>query len=244
MDFLTWFDFGPNGLGNNHSLTMPFPIEDFATSRQVLVQHPPSNILQQLVRLGWPPSPAFYPSLIPKIITTAVSNVAVTQDIFAVFDRKYWEGRIALWREYKLLFEREDYVAKAISEYLEGDYISTIYVIVPQFEGIVNDYLTQQNENTGDFRSKLQRFKKLLNSRKLLMFPKIVIDNVTDYLETGTFWTNTARIGDSSQNVNRHGIAHGVFKKFENQELALKHLILMDSLAFLIMHDRLVTSSL
>jgi hypothetical protein len=32
-------------------------------------------------------------------------------------------------------------VPKAIEEYLEGDYVSAIYVAVPRFEGIINDYV-------------------------------------------------------------------------------------------------------
>jgi hypothetical protein len=51
-------------------------------------------------------------------------------------------------------------------------------------------------------------------------------------------------VTNPSQQVNRHGIAHGVFTEFETQEIALKYLALLDGLGFVLFHDRLVSGTL
>jgi len=44
--------------------------------------------------------------------------------------------------------------------------------------------------------------------------------------------------------INRHGILHGIFTQFESEELSLKFLMLLDSLIFILLSDRLATGSL
>ena len=44
--------------------------------------------------------------------------------------------------------------------------------------------------------------------------------------------------------MTRNGIAHGIFKNFENRDIALKYLILLDSLTYILLHDKLLTEKL
>jgi hypothetical protein len=44
--------------------------------------------------------------------------------------------------------------------------------------------------------------------------------------------------------VNRYGIAHGIFTGFECESISLKYLILLDSLSFVLLHDRMLVGSL
>ena len=71
-----------------------------------------------------------------------------------------------------------------------------------------------------------------------------MLELILDFLKTGTFWSDTANIGDPRQQVNRHGIVHGVFTGFEARDIALKYLVLMDALALVMLHDRIVSDVL
>jgi hypothetical protein len=248
MDFVTYFDFGAN---HPDGATVPppaltFPIEELARRKQIIEQHPPRELLDKLQQMGWPPSPSYYPALAQGLTATDASSVTViSAKISALLDKAYWDKRIALWEELQLFSSRIPYIRKAIEEYLEGDSISSIYVIVPQFEGIITDYVrTLGGLSNVPFKQILNRFKELIKSRNALLFPEFTIDLVLDYMDTGTFWAQTRSITDSQQQVNRHGIAHGVFTGFENREIALKYLILMDCLAFMLLHERIAMGTL
>jgi len=136
-------------------------------------------------------------------------------------------------------------VKKAVAEHFEGDFISSVYVLIPQFEGIVKDYLgTCGQSQPGGFVDCARELKRLILARKLLMFPCSVLDLIFDYLENSLIWKHTSTISDPSNQVNRHGILHGVFTKFEAKGISLKYLIHLDSLAFVVLHDRIVTGRL
>ncbi len=130
-------------------------------------------------------------------------------------------------------------------EYLGGDFVSAIYVLVPHLEGIVKTYLRKcQIIPNYRFESCLQQFRDLIQSRSLIMYPKQFLEAILEYLNKGPFLAETTKVGDPSKYVNRHGIAHGVFTGFESQEIALKYLLLLDGLSFLLVHDRMVSGSL
>jgi hypothetical protein len=71
------------------------------------------------------------------------------------------------------------------------------------------------------FRDTVTEFKRLIESRKVLLFPPFALTHVVDFIDSGSFWNNTSTIANPKQEVNRHGIAHGVSTGFETQELAL-----------------------
>ena len=77
-----------------------------------------------------------------------------------------------------------------------------------------------------------------------LMFPVEILERIFAFIETGTFLAETANIRDPEKEVTRHGIAHGVFVGFENRDIALKYLILLDALAYVLLHDKLLTAAL
>ena len=165
--------------------------------------------------------------------------------VAASYNEAYLKQQLAFWSETKFFSDRLPYVTKAIEAYLAGDYISSIYVLVPHFEGIVKDYLTEAKvAHRYRFESCVADLKALVLSRKVVMFPRPVLDQIFTFIETGTFLTETGNINDPAIEVTRHGIAHGSFKNFENRDIALKYLILLDSLAYVLLHNKLLTGTL
>ena len=95
-----------------------------------------------------------------------------------------------------------------------------------------------------DYQQNLEKLKTIIFGRKALIYPKKFIDIIFEYLKTGSFWADTSQIQEPEKIVNRHGILHGVFSQFENEELSLKYLILLDTLAFILVADRMATGTL
>jgi hypothetical protein len=77
-----------------------------------------------------------------------------------------------------------------------------------------------------------------------LLFPRQVLELMLSFIETGSWWRRTTKISDPAQEVNRHGIVHGVFTGFESRDIALKYLVLLDGLAYLLLHDKTLTDRL
>ncbi len=244
MDLRVYFDFTPNAPDPSPEAPMMprYELQELAARRDFIQHNPPETLLARLKQLGWPPSPTYYPSL-AQIMAQPGGDTPeiIASTIVALHGAEYWGKRIVLWKELRIFSTRTPYICKAIEEYLEGDYVSAIYVAVPQFEGIINDYVRSSGGYVaGGFRSTVSEFERLIESRKVLLFPHFVLNLVLDFIDSGSFWNNTTTIADPKQEVNRHGIAHGVFTEFETQELALKFLILIDCVAFVLLQDQLV----
>jgi hypothetical protein len=127
----------------------------------------------------------------------------------------------------------------------KGDWTSSIYVIVPQFEGIINEYLVAAGLTPKHrFKDQIEQLRTLVFSRKILLFPRKVLEVILHFIASGTFWRDTSTIGDPTREVNRHGIAHGVFTEFATREIALKYLLVVDGLALLLLHDKTLTNRL
>jgi hypothetical protein len=226
---------------------MPYPIASLVQIRENLKVIKPVEKFKQLAALNWPPSPGYYPDILTfahqypgKLQTQEFADLVASK-----FDGSLWSERLKFWSETRFFPGRLKFVQKAIEEFLEGDWVSATYVIVPQFEGIIGDYLTSAGVTPHSrFRYQLDQLMRLIFSRRLLLFPRSVIEVIFDFLRTGTFWNDTSTIGDPAQEVNRHGIAHGVFTEFATRDIALKHLLLLDSLALVLLQDKTLTGRL
>lgn len=252
LNFITMFDFttnappDPSGAASERR-AMPYPLAEMAHADQLLKAIKPIEKYKQLADSSWPPGPAHYPHVLWHLHQDpdSIRKPEFADVVAASYNEAYWKQQLAFWSETTFFGDRLPYVTKAIEAYLAGDYMSSIYVLVPHFEGIVKDYLTQANVALRyRFESCVADLKTLVLSRKVVMFPQPVLDRIFSFIETGTFLTETAKIGDPSKEVTRHGIAHGVFKGFENRDIALKYLILLDSLAYVLLHDKLLTGTL
>ena len=226
---------------------MPVPIAGFVHMREFLEAVKPVDQFRQLASINWPPAPGYF----PNVIAYAHSNPEKLQEpefadtVSVTYNVEFWQQKLELWKEAQFFPGRLRYVQKAVDEYFEGDWISSIYVLVPQFEGIVKDYLTTAGESPEDgFKDMVSQLGKLVYSRRILLFPAPVLELILGFLKTGTFWRDTARIDDPTHEINRHGIVHGAFTNFETRDMALKYLVLLDALALLILHDKMVSGTL
>lgn len=254
LGFITYFNFLPNApdfeeskLGN---LNMKYNIIDFINFEYFKNNVNPFEKLKILSDNNWPPAPGFYPQIIleyhnnPEI----VNNGQIIDMVSEVYDYNFWNNHFDFWSSCNFFPNRVHYLKKAIDSFFNNDYISTIFTIVPQFEGIIKNYLLNQGlitdwEEKG-FKSCVDELENLIFSRKIMMFPKEIFKIICEYLKDGSFWAYTGTITNPNIQINRHGILHGLFTGFECKEIAMKYLLLLDSLAFILLHDKMVTFNL
>jgi hypothetical protein len=251
--FLNWsifFDSGPNWpqpLEEMPDAKLKFPLGDLVRRRQLIEKLDPTAKFDILTQANWPPSPAYFPKVMIELHQQlAVSSAKLLfSSISNQLDKEYWNDRLRLWKYYDIFKDRCQYVEKSLNYYFLQDWMGSIYILVPHFEGIVGDYLQSCGQKpVSSFKGRLQQLKRIIHSRRVLLYPRHVLEVVIQYLETGTFLTNTRNISDPQIQINRHGILHGEFHDFENQEIALKYLVLLDGLAFVLLHDMMVSRSI
>lgn len=224
-----------------------YPIVEFVKTHNMWKIVNPIDKLKILSNKNWSPAPGYYPKTF--IYMHENPNQIDDESFFEVvaksFDRDYWNTRLEFWQETNFFPKRLQYIRKAIDAHFQKDFICSIYILVPQFEGIIKDYLKEFGiVRVGDFIGCVRKLKDLVKSRKVLLFPREIFKTIFQYLENGSFWRHTTTIQDPTAQVNRHGILHGVFTKFECESISLKYLILLDLLSFVLLHDRMLTYSL
>jgi len=140
LNFITMFDFTPNAPPDPNGAAfetrpMRYPLTEIARAEQMLLAMRPIEKYKQLADASWPPGPGHYPSVLwqmhrdPRIMEQA----DFAEIVAASYSAAYWKRQMAFWTETNFFGDRLSYVKKAIDEYLVGDYLSSIYVVVPHF---------------------------------------------------------------------------------------------------------------
>jgi hypothetical protein len=251
FDFFIAFDFTPNipeKFKNGHEASkIPFPLLNIINNKRYLEEIKPVEKLRALSDNNWPPGPAYYPDILLNIH----QNPAIISDdnfinmVSSHYSYDYFLKKIKQWAELGLFLNRIPYIRRSIDAHFQDDFICSIYVIVPQFEGIIKDYLSEcNNQITNGFSDCVKNLRRMIYSRNIILFPFEIFETIFNYLEVGSFWKNTKTISHKTSMINRHGIAHGLFTEFECKEISLKYLILMDALLFIILHDKIMAGSL
>ena len=226
---------------------IPYPILEFINTKNFKKVVRPLEKIIILSDNNWPPAPGYYPQVLLELHKdpTIINSPNFLEIVSNSYGTPYWDKRFAFWQETNFFPNRLPYLKRALDAHFNKDYIASIYVLVPQFEGIIKDYLIKCGGTpVGGFQGYIKDLKDLILSRKILMFPRKVFETIFDYLATGSFWKRTDTVSDPATTINRHGIAHGVFTGFECEEISLKYLILLDSLSFVLLHDKMLTKSI
>src|SRR5688572_26555057 len=161
----------------------------------------PVDQYKALAKAHWPPAPAYYPRVLVEAFQkpTTLNDQGFADLVHAVHSRAYWDEMIAFWSETKMFEGRIPYIDKAIDEYFEGDYISSIHVIVPQFEGAIRDYLKLLGEQKYRLESSVKTLKQVVLSRPAILVPRPVVDLIFAFIEDGSFLAETSHITDAGE---------------------------------------------
>lgn len=228
-------------------IKIPYPILDLMNAKKLYDDINPIEKIKKLSDNNWPPAPGYYPKVLFELhqnptLLKSPSFIDMVSDVYGI---DYWDRRFAFWDETNFFSARLPYLKKATEAHFDEDYISSIYILVPQFEGIIKDYLIDcEITPKGGFKGYVKCLEKLISSRKVLMFPQKSLKIIFDYLSNGTFWDDSNNISDPLTTINRHGIVHGAYTRFESKELSLKYLILLDLLSFVLLHDKMLRQAI
>lgn len=226
---------------------MHFPILDILNARDFIKVVKPLEKYRALSNNNWPPAPGYF----SKIMQLMHNDPAlISKDTFVdvvsdIYSSEYWKDKLDFWKQTNFFPGRAQYLERAIQAHYHDDFITSTYVLVPQFEGIIADYLRENTvQSPTDFSKRIQALKDLCLSRKILLYPKEVLEVILNYIESGSFWKYSASVRNPKVIINRHGILHGVFIGFECKEISLKYLILLDGLAFILLNDKIASAKL
>ena len=251
FNFFQTHDFRPNLPGITeeelNGIKVPYPIVDLFNAKKLYEDINPIEKIKYLSDNNWPPAPGYYPQALFEMHknATAINSHGFLKIVSDVYGNDYWNGRFTFWEETNFFDNRLPYLKRAKAAHFDEDYITSIYVLVPQFEGIIKDYIVECGITPKDgFKNHVKSLEELILSRKVLMFPQEALGIIFDYLTNGTFWKNSDTIFDPSKTINRHGIAHGAYTGFECEEISLKYLILLDLLSFVLLHDKMLRRAL
>jgi hypothetical protein len=241
----------------SHNVPKPFqdelptkihlPILEFINANNFIKIIKPLEKFRLLASNNWPPSPGYCPQIMNIIHnnTTIIEEESFIKQVADIFNEKYWEDKVNFWKETGFFNKRIQYIERAIKAHYEDDYIASIYVIAPQFEGIMIDYLKKCAKTVpAHFPDIIKAFKDICLSRKIMLYPREVLEVILDFIDNKAFWKPSVKVKDKRVEINRHGIAHGTFTDFECKEVSLKLLILFDGLAFVLLNDKIVSGDL
>lgn len=252
LDYFMLFDCRANRLGLSEEeieelkkATLNYPVLKYAENQKFIDVFKPNEKLQTLTSSNWVPAPGYYRHATLYIHEhQTIDDNSFLKVVNHAYSSDFWQKKITFWQETKFFEHRIQYIERAVKAHLEKDYICSIYVLVPQFEGIVKDYLRFCGRNPPNgYVDCVRKLRAIVLSRKVVCFSKVILDSIFDYLEDGSFWKNTSGIPDPTSSINRHGVVHGVFTSFEGEVLSIKYLMLLDALSFVILHDRMLVDA-
>jgi hypothetical protein len=252
LDYLILFDCRANQLGRSQEeieelkkATLNYPILKYAENQEFINVVKPKEKLETLISSNWVPAPGYCRHAMLYLHEhQTIDERSFLEVVNQAYSDDFWQERIAFWQKTNFFKHRLQYIERAINAHLKKDYICSIYVLVPQFEGIVKDYLRLCGNNPPNgYIDCVRKLRSIVLSRKVVCFSRDILDSIFDYLEDGSFWKNTSTISDSTSSINRHGVVHGVFTGFESEAISMKYLMLLDALSFVILHDRMLTDA-
>jgi hypothetical protein len=250
LDYIFIFDLEnniPAQFGDKIPAKIHLPILEFINADNFIKRVKPLEKFRILASKSWPPSPGYCPQIMNTIHDrpTIIEEESFVEYVASVFNERYWEDKVNFWKETGFFNKRIQYVERSLKAHYQEDYIASIYVIIPQFEGIIVDYLSKYLKKVPDhFTDIIKSFKEICLSRNIILYPKEVLDVILDFIDKKAFWKPSRYVRDVRVEINRHGISHGAFTDFECKEISLKLLILFDGLSYVLLNDKIVSGDL
>jgi hypothetical protein len=239
------FDFTPNAPDGPSGQQMSYPVVELAQAKGLKDLINPDNAIRDLKAHDWPPGRLFFPhvllGLVNGITTGSPEFIETVKKAYSSPTLKMWAD---FWDEIKAFPNRLPYLRHATDRYFAGDFVSAVRVIAPEFEGVIREHLSRCGTTPPrGQKPTLAAFRHQITSRKIILFSPTLLNTILDFIEQ-SFLGATESIHSPNAQINRHGLLHGVFNGVESEEIALKYLVLFDALAFVILHDKLVTNSM
>jgi len=204
-----------------------------------------SKGIKKLVKYGWIPTIA----LLPQPYGEMVRIIESTDDIkkinsYAVseFNEYLLNDILSRWKEASLVQKRMTILANALEQYKKDDFISTVYILLPQIEGLINDHIKRKHQlPEQNFKNRVVQFGDIIkresfNTEMTRYLTDVLVINLTKaFYKT---WFPSIRSGKryrpSNFSPQRHVLSHGeVNQKYFTPDNCLKLVCVLDAIILL-----------
>lgn len=204
-----------------------------------------SRGIARLVRHGWIPTISLLPQPygeMVRIIESTNDLAKVGEFAVTVFDENLLDRVVDRWLEASLVRDRKDVLTSAIESYKSGDYVSTIYVLLPQIEGLITKHIKRRRMPPEvSPKDRFSQFGDIVKSESFnTEFTRYLTDVLVSNLSNAFYktWYPYPKKGKvyraSSLSPQRHVALHGqVNPKYFTQENCVKLICILDSVILL-----------
>ncbi len=191
---------------------------------------------------GWIIAPSMKRELIEKVVLFHQQNKTryVSQVILGYYHKNNFEKlkkAVETWETNPLFSSRMHIFKAALEAHCNGNYTLSVPALLPQVEGILNEYVKVNN-----LTAKLGKIEKVYNAviGDLDEYPlsSWAIANTLLYqLQTNTFTFTDFEVefkkSSKSRRTTRHTVLHGIATNYDKPTHSLKAFVLLDALSFL-----------
>ncbi len=204
-----------------------------------------SKGINKLIKYGWIPTVALLPQPFGNMVRKIESTNEMSQvNEYAVSECNEYllENILARWKKASLVQKRIDILVNALERYQQGDFISAVYVLVPQIEGLITEHIIRKRQSPEErFIPRVNQFGDIIkgevfNSELTRYLTDLLILNLNEaFYKT---WFPTPRRGKryrpSNLSPQRHVLSHGeVNPKYFTAENCLKLICVLDAIILL-----------
>lgn len=204
-----------------------------------------SKGINKLIRYGWIPTIALLPQPygeMVRIIESTNEMSQVNEFAVSIFNEHLLEAILLRWKKASLAQKRIDILATALERYQQGDFVSTVYVLVPQIEGLITEHIIRKRQSPEEhFKNRVNQFGDIINGE---VFNTELTRYLTDLLIVNLnevfykTWFPAPRRGKryrpSNLSPQRHVLSHGkVNPKYFTPENCLKLICVLDAIILL-----------
>ena len=191
---------------------------------------------------GWTIAPSMSRELREKVVLLHQQNKtrSISQVILGYYHRNDFEklkAAVGTWETNPLFASRVHIFRAALKAHCEGTYTLSVPALLPQIEGILNEYVKMNHLET-----KLGKIEKVYNAvigdLDEYPLPSWAIANTLLYqLQTNTFTFTDFEIefkkSANNRKTTRHTVLHGISTNYDKPIHSLKAFVLLDALSSL-----------
>lgn len=191
---------------------------------------------------GWTIAPSMSRELREKVVFLHQQNKTrhISQVILGYYHKNGFEklkGAVATWETNPHFSSRMHIFKAALKAHCEGTYTLSVPALLPQIEGILNEYV-----KTNNLEAKLGKIEKVYNAAigdlDEYPLPSWAIANTLLYqLQTNTFTFTDFEIefrkSANNRKTTRHTVLHGIATNYDKPIHSLKAFVLLDALSSL-----------
>lgn len=213
----------------------------------------PSIGIKRLINNGWIPTFCFFPYPYIEMIRLIESNNNISDvenniNKFIDDNPNFINDILARWIATSLAKDRKDILQTAIKNFISVDYISPIYLLLPQIEGLITEHIKRKGHTPEeDLEKRFLQFEEIINNEKYnTKFTLYLANKLVTHLKKAYFkkWfpfpktykrVNITKIYRGSTICpQRHVILHGhVNSNYYTKENCLKLIGIIDAIVLL-----------